>query len=115
MGSIKRGDVFWVNFDPSVGSEAKKIRPAVVVSNDVNNAHSPIVSIAPITSVTERIYSFEVEIPEGAGGMTKRSKAMVNQTRALDKARLVKRLGRLPSAIMAAIDRALCLHYGLDV
>jgi len=111
---MKRGDVFWVNFDPSVGAEAKKIRPAVVVSNDVNNANSPIVSIAPITSTTGRIYSFEVEIPQGAGGMIKRSKAMVNQTRAVDKARLVKRLGRLPMPIMAAIDRALRLHYGLD-
>jgi len=114
MGSIKRGDVVWVNFDPSVGAEATKIRPAVVVSNDVNNAHSPIVSIAPITSNTERIYSFEVEIPEGVGGMTKRSKAMVNQTRAVDKARLVKHLGRLPATIMAAVDRALRLHYDLD-
>ena len=52
MASIRRGEVFLVNFDPTVGSEAKKTRPAVVVSNDINNAHSPIVSISPITSVT---------------------------------------------------------------
>jgi mRNA interferase MazF len=48
MASVKRGEVFLVNFDPTVGAEAKKTRPAVVVSNDVNNTHSPIVSISPI-------------------------------------------------------------------
>ena len=47
MASIRRGEVFPVNFDPTVGSEAKKTRPAVVVSNDINNAYSPIVSISP--------------------------------------------------------------------
>ncbi len=63
MASIRRGEIFLVNFDPTIGSEAKKTRPAVVVSNDINNAHSPIVSISPITSNVTRVYSFEVEVP----------------------------------------------------
>lgn len=63
MASINRGDVFLVSFDPTVGVEAKKTRPALVVSNNVNNAHSPIVSIAPITSNFIRIYSFEMVVP----------------------------------------------------
>ena len=67
MVSINRGDIFLVNFDPTVGAEAKKIRPAVVVSNDINNAHSPIISIAPITSNVTKVYSFEVEIPSRVG------------------------------------------------
>lgn len=50
MGSIKRGDIFLVNFDPTIGAEVRKIRPAVVVSNDINNLHSPIISIAPVSS-----------------------------------------------------------------
>jgi len=50
MASVKRGEIFLVNFDPTIGAEAKKTRPALVVSNDINNAHSPIVSISPITS-----------------------------------------------------------------
>ena len=50
MASFRRGEVFLVNFDPTVGSEAKKMRPVVIVSNDINNAYSPIVSISPITS-----------------------------------------------------------------
>jgi len=96
MASIRRGDVFLVNFDPTVGAEAKKTRPALVLSNDVNNAHSPIVSISPITSNVKRVYSFEVKIPSGTGGLRTRSKVMINQTRAADKIRLVKKLGRFP-------------------
>jgi mRNA interferase MazF len=49
MASIRRGEIFLVNFDPTMGFEAKKTRPAIVVSNDINNAYSPIVSISPIT------------------------------------------------------------------
>ena len=114
MASIKRGDVFLVNFDPSVGAEARKTRPAVVVSNDINNAHSPIVSISPITSSVSRIYVFEVEIPAQTDGLDFHSKVMVNQTRAVDKIRLIKKLGRLPQSIMKEVDRALKLHYELD-
>jgi mRNA interferase MazF len=113
MGSIERGDVFLVNFVPTVGAEAKKTRPAVVVSNNINNAHSPIVSISPITSNVSKVYSFEVEIPAGAGGLRTRSKVMVNQTRAVDKTRLMSKLGHLPEHLMAEVDQALKLHYDL--
>ena len=111
--SIKRGEVFLVNFDPTLGSETKKTRPAVVVSNDLNNAHSPIISIAPISSKVTRIYSFEVEIPSDNGGLIARSKIMVNQTRAVDKIRLVKKMGHLPPEIMLQLARALKLHYSI--
>jgi mRNA interferase MazF len=114
MASIKRGDVFLVNFDPTVGAEARKTRPAVVVSNDINNAHSPIVSISPITSSVSRIYAFEVEIPAQTGGLDLLSKVMVNQTRAVDKIRLIRRFGRLPQSIMKEVDQALKLHHELD-
>jgi mRNA interferase MazF len=114
MASIKRGDVFLVNFDPTVGAETRKIRPGVVVSNDINNAHSPIVSISPITSNVSRVYTFEVEIPTHTGGLDSPSKVMLNQTRAVDKTRLIKKLGRLPLGIMKEADRALKLHYELD-
>jgi len=113
MGSIRRGQVFLVNFDPTIGAKAKKTRPALVVSNDLNNAHSPIVSISPITSNVKRIYSFEVEIPSSKGGLRTRSKVMINQTRAVDKVRLIKSLGRLQEDIMRQVDQALRLHYHL--
>ena len=114
MASIRRQDVFLVNFDPTVGAEAKKTRPALVVSNNINNAHSPIVSISPITSNVTRVYSFEVEVAAGIGGLRTRSKVMVNQTRAVDKARLIKRLGYLPNEIMEEVNNALKLHYELE-
>jgi mRNA interferase MazF len=114
MASIKRGDLFLVNFDPTVGAEAKKIRPALVVSNDINNLHSPIISIAPITSNVTKVYSFEVQIPPGTGGLRTRSKVMVNQTRAVDKIRLIKKLGTLPEKIMLEVNQSLKLHYDLE-
>jgi mRNA interferase MazF len=113
MESIKQGEIFWVNFDPSVGAEAKKVRPAVVVSNDINNEHSPIVSIAPITSNVTRVYSFEVEIPAETSSLTSRSKVMVNQTRAVDKVRLVQLVGSLPAELMVKVKAALKLHYDI--
>jgi mRNA interferase MazF len=114
MASIKRQDIFLVNFDPTVGAEAKKTRPALVVSNNINNAHSPIVSISPITSNVTRVYSFEVAVSAGIGGLRTRSKVMVNQTRAVDKVRLIKYLGYLPDEIMEEINNALKLHYDLE-
>ena len=114
MASTKRGEAFLVNFDPTLGAEAKKTRPAVVVSNDINNAHSPIVSIALITSNVTRIYSFEVEIPRGTGGLRARSKVMINQTRAVDRIRLMERLGQLPAQVLKDVNRALKLHYDLE-
>jgi len=80
----------------------------------VNNAHSPIVSISPITSNVTRVYSFEMKLPSGMGGLTTDSKVMVNQTRAVDKIRLVKKLGNLPQEFMAQIDQALRHHYDLE-
>jgi len=114
MASIERGDVFLVNFDPTVGAEARKTRPAVIVSNNVNNAHSPLVSIAPITSNVSKVYSFEVEIPARIGGLKTRSKVMPNQTRAVDTMRLVKKMGQLPQELLDKIDEALKLHYDLS-
>jgi mRNA interferase MazF len=112
MASIKRGDIFLVNFDPTVGAEIKKVRPALVVSNDINNAHSAIVSILLITSNVQKVYSFEVEIPAGTGGL-RTPKAMIHQTRAVDKARFIKKFGRLHEQIMGHVDQALKLHYEL--
>ena len=114
MASIKRGEVFLVNFEPTLGAEAKKNRPAVVVSNDINNAHSPLVSISPITSNVTKVYSFEVEILPREGGLRTRSKVMVNQTRTVDKIRLMKRLGQLSETSMNIVNEALKLHYDLE-
>ncbi len=114
MDSIKRGDIFLVNFDPTIGAEIQKTRPAVIVSNNINNINSPIISISPITSNVIRVYSFEVLIPINTGGLRKKSKIMVNQTRAVDKIRLIKNMGTLPETIIKEINEALMLHYELE-
>ncbi len=114
MVLIRRGDIFLVNFDPTVGAETKKTRPALIVSNDVNNANSPIISISPITSNVTKVYSFEVEIPSGVGGLRARSKVMINQTRAVDKARLIRKLGHIPDPTQKEVDQALKLHSDLS-
>ena len=114
MALIKRGEVFLVNFGPTVGAEIQKTRIAVVVSNDINNEHSPIISISPMTSNIAKIYSFEVEVPPGVGGLRTLSKVIVNQTRAVDKLRLIRKLGHLPERIVMDVNRALKLHYDIE-
>jgi mRNA interferase MazF len=106
----RRGEIYWVALDPTVGSEIAKTRPALIISNDIGNEHSARVIIAPISSQhTGRIYPFEVLVPMGEGGLADTSKVLLDQIRAVDKARLNRRIGSLPSVRMAAVDRAIRL------
>jgi mRNA interferase MazF len=106
----QRGDVFWVAMDPAIGSEIKKTRPGVVVSNDDNNIESPRVIIAPITSTTKRVYRFEVQIDHDA----LQGKAMLDQIRTVDKIRLLKKITHLDASIMDLIDDALKISLSLS-
>lgn len=89
---IKRGDIFWVNFAPSQASEIQKTRPAMIISNDVMNANSSRVIVAPITSNLKKVYSFEYEIK---GHAKIKGKIMLDQLRAIDKSRLGEKTGAL--------------------
>lgn len=112
---IKRGQVYWVALDPTVGSEIQKTRPAVVVSNDIGNAHSPLITVLPITSKSDRVYPFEVEILRGQGGLKEGGKIKANQIRTIDKKRLQGRpLGRVSPATMDSINKAIKLHLAID-
>jgi len=106
---MKRGEVWWVEFDPSVGSEIKKIRPAVIVSNDAANRNLARVVVVPVTSNTERQYPGEAVITVNG----QRSKAMADQIMAADKRRLKDRLTSVSKADMRAIEDALKVHLGL--
>ena len=106
----KRGEVYQVSLDPTVGTEIAKTRPALVISNDIGNQFSERVVVAPITSQnTEKVYPFEVLIPAGEGGLTQASKALLDQIRSIDKQRLKKRLGTLGSDRMTEVDQAIRL------
>ncbi len=113
MTNIKRGEVWLANLDPTVGSEIRKTRPVVIVSNDVNNMNNNVVSILPVTSKTTKVFSFEVLLPMGSANLPKDSKAKADQIRTLDKSRLVKLLGKLTDAQIADIETALRLHLAL--
>jgi mRNA interferase MazF len=110
----RRGDVYLVSLDPTVGAEIRKTRPAVVVQNDPANRRSPITIVAAVTShVEEPLYPTEVLVRAPEGGLTADSVVLLNQIRSVDRGRLVRRLGALKTETMKAIDRALLLSLGL--
>ena len=111
---LRRGDVVRVRLDPTEGSEQAGERPALILSPDIVNRHSPIILIVPITSKkTERVFSFEVLIEAGEGGLALRSKALLMQTRSLDKSRILSYYGRLSEATIQQVDLALKIAVGL--
>nr|WP_314629213.1 type II toxin-antitoxin system PemK/MazF family toxin [uncultured Noviherbaspirillum sp.] len=99
---MKRGEVWWVEFDPSVGSEIRKTRPAVIMSNDAANRHLGRVVVIPLTSNTGRQYPGEALVT--VGGQS--SKAMADQIMAADKARIRKQLGELSASDLLAVETA---------
>jgi len=106
---MKRGEVWWVEFDPAVGSEIRKRRPAVIVSNDAANRNLARVVVVPVTSNTGRQYPGEAVVT--VGGQS--SKAMADQIMAADKSRLTSQLGTLSKADMLAVEDAIKVHLGL--
>jgi len=106
---VKRGEVWWVEFDPAVGSEVRKTRPAVIVSNDAANRNLARVVVIPLTSNTGRQYPGEALV--WVDGQS--SKAMADQIMAADKARLKSQLGVVGKADMLAVEDAIRVHLGL--
>lgn len=115
---MRRGDVFWVDLEPAVGSEAGKIRPAVIVSNDAANRFVEkrgrgVLAVVPLTSNVARVYPFQVLVPAADSGLPSDSKAQAEQVRAVAASRLRDRVGSLSSAVVERLDEALRLHLAL--
>ena len=111
---IRRGDLYYAELDPIVGSEQAGTRPVLVVSNDVGNQYSPVIVIVPITS--RRIGKkqlpthVEVKMPEL---LKNDSTALTEQIRTIDKLRLKEYIGSLPDCLMTAVDQALAISIGI--
>jgi len=115
---MRRGDIVTVNLNSAVGSEARKIRPAVVVSNDVADATAArlgrgVITVVPVTSNIARIYPFQVLLLASQTGLARDSKAHAEQVRSVAVERIGTRMGRLPAAVMRELDDALRVHLSL--
>lgn len=111
----RRGDVYLVNFDPALGHEIKKTRPALIIQNDIGNKYSSLTIVAPITSRVSPVpYPVEVIIePASTNSLRVRSAVRLDQIRTVDHRRLERRLGHLDSGTMRRVDEALKISLGL--
>jgi mRNA interferase MazF len=106
---MKRGEIYWANFDPSIGSEIRKRRPAVIVSNNSANKNLDRVQVVPLTSHIKKIYVSETLIIING----KKSKAMADQITTLDKARFGNKISSVSDDEMSEIERIISLQLGL--
>jgi mRNA interferase MazF len=115
MSFPRRGDLCWINLDPTIGSEIKKTRPCVVISPDAANEAGPLVIVAPISRAEgKKVFFHEVLLPKGVAGHSFDSKIKVFQLRCVDKRRLSSnRIGALPVALIHRLDEKIRIVTGL--
>jgi mRNA interferase MazF len=114
MTTPKRGEIYSVNFDPTIVAEIQKTRPALILQNDIANRYSPITVVAAITSkFDEHLYPTDVLISVPEGGLSVDSVVLLNQIRSIDKRRFGRRLGSVRPATMQLVDQALQISLGL--
>ena len=114
MPDVKRGEIWLVNLDPTLGHEIKKQRPAIIIQNDIGNKYSPITIVAPITSQgTDKIYPTEIFLTEENSGLKKESKALFNQIRAVDKRRLIKKVGKINEETIDLMNESIKISLGM--
>lgn len=112
--TIKRGDIFYADLSPVVGSEQGGVRPVLIVQNDVGNKHSPTVIAAAITSQKDKSkLPTHIELHAQNCGLSKNSVVLLEQIRTLDKKRLKEKMGNLDKSIMNMINSALTISFGL--
>lgn len=112
--NVKRGDIFYADLSPVIGSEQGGIRPVLIVQNNIGNKYSPTVIAAAITSQhTKTSLPTHIKVNADSCGLSKDSIVLLEQVRTLDKRRLKERMGFLDKNDMSKIDRALTVSFGL--
>lgn len=112
---VRRGDIFYADLSPVVGSEQGGLRPVLIIQNDTGNRHSPTVIAAAITSQVGKVrLPTHIEIQAPDSGLTRDSVILLEQIRTLDKSRLRERMGKLSGAAMTRVDDAIAVSFGLN-
>jgi mRNA interferase MazF len=111
---VKRGDIFYADLSPVIGSEQGGVRPVLIVQNDVGNKYSPTVIAAAITSqINKAKMPTHIEISAAEYGLNKDSVILLEQIRTIDKRRLREKIGRLDKALMEKVNKAISISFGL--
>lgn len=114
MAKVKRGDVFYAELDPVIGSEQGGVRPVLIIQNDVGNQHSPTTIVVAITGqLTKAKLPTHVDLAGRENGLAKNSVVLVEQVRTIDKTRLKEYICTLDKQIMEQVDQALLISMGL--
>lgn len=112
--TVKRGDIFYADLSPVIGSEQGGLRPVVIVQNDMGNKHSPTVIAAAITSRTNKArLPTHIEVIADESGLSRNSVVLLEQVRTIDKKRLREKMGHFEEDIMARINSAIAISFGL--
>ena len=114
--NIKRGEIYYADLSPVIGSEQGGIRPVLIVQNDVGNKYSPTVIAAAITSQKDKTkLPTHITVEAENCGLAKDSIVLLEQVRTIDKKRLKEKMGSLDNAAMNKVDKALTVSFGLDI
>ena len=115
MSIVRRGDIYYADLSPVVGSEQGGMRPVLIVQNDTGNKHSPTVIAAAITSqVGKARLPTHIELSGQSCGLSRDSVILLEQIRTIDKSRLKERMGRLDEPLMNEVDSAIAVSFGLE-
>jgi mRNA interferase MazF len=113
--TVKRGDIYYADLSPVVGSEQGGMRPVLIVQNDTGNKHSPTVIAAAITSQLGKArLPTHIELSGQSCGLSRDSVILLEQIRTIDKSRLRERMGKLDEPLMTEVDSAIAVSFGLE-